>query len=204
MDMTALPQRVPYAEAARMLLRDTLLDAATDLLRTRSWQETKMADIAKAAGVSRQTLYKEFGSRKAFAEAYILRESERFLSAVEQAVAAHLDRPREALAAATEVFLTAAGEEPLVKAIVAGDDSDGLLSVVTNHAGPLLHGTRQRLAGFLAESWPHASAADLDLLSECLVRLAVSHAASPARLPAETAASIATVLGPYLDSVVGS
>lgn len=202
-DMTALPYRVPYAEAARVLLRDTLLDAATDLLRTRSWQETTMADIAKAAGVSRQTLYKEFGSRKGFAEAYILRESQRFLHDIEQALAAHVDAPRDALRAAIEVFLTAAGEEPLVKAIVAGDDSDGLLAMVTNHAGPLLHGARKRLSEFLVASWPHASAHALELVAECLVRLAISHAASPDRSPAETAVSISTVLGPYLDETVG-
>ena len=201
--MTAISPRVPYAEAARLLLRNTLLDSATDLLRTRSWQETRMADIAKAAGVSRQTLYKEFGSRKAFAEAYILRESERFLSSVEEALRTHLDTPRDALAAAIEVFLTAAGEEPLIKAIVAGDDSDGLLSTVTNHAGPLLHGAKQRLVEHLVASWPHASPTELERLAECLVRLAVSHAASPVHTPAETATSIATVLSPYLAETVG-
>ncbi|GAB3274638.1 TetR family transcriptional regulator [Parasphingorhabdus pacifica] len=201
--MTTVPQRVPYAEAARELLRNTLLDAATDLLRTRSWQHTKMADIAKAAGVSRQTLYKEFGSRQAFAESYILRESERFLNAVEEAVAARLDAPREALSAAIEVFLVAAGEEPLIRAIVAGDESDGLLSVVTNHAGPLLDGAKRRLANHLSRSWPDADPVALEPIAECLVRLAVSHAASPASTPAETAGSISTVLSPYLVETVG-
>lgn len=50
--------RVPYAEAAKVLLLDTLLNAASDLLREKSWQDLKMGDIATAAGVSRQTLYK--------------------------------------------------------------------------------------------------------------------------------------------------
>jgi len=67
--MTTFRARVPYAEAAKALLRDTLFDAAGELLRHRGWSDLTMADVATAAGVSRQTLYKEFGSRPAFAQA---------------------------------------------------------------------------------------------------------------------------------------
>ena len=73
----------PYAVAARALLRDSLLDAAGTLLRDRSWGEVTMAEVARAAGVSRQTLYNEFGSRPEFAQAYVLREADRFIAAVE-------------------------------------------------------------------------------------------------------------------------
>ena len=73
-----------------------------------------MGDIAAAAGVSRQTLYKEFGSRDEFAQAFVMREVDRFLAAVEAAVREHLDDPPTALSAAFDVFLTAAAEDPLV------------------------------------------------------------------------------------------
>jgi AcrR family transcriptional regulator len=202
--MPAVQRRVPFAEAARALLRDTLLDAANDLLQTSTWADLRMADIASAAGVSRQTLYKEFGSRQAFAQAYILRESNEFLAAVENAITARLDDPRAAIAAAVEVFLTAAAEEPLIKAIVAGDDSDGLLSLVTNQAGPILHSATDRLVAFLVAQWPGAEAGSLELAAKYLVRLAISHAASPDGTPAETAAAMSAVLAPYLDQVVGT
>ncbi len=55
-----------------------------------------MADVAPPPGVSRQTLYKEFGSRDEFAQAFVLREAERFIDAVEGALDAHLDDPRRA------------------------------------------------------------------------------------------------------------
>jgi len=204
MDMTAVKRRVPFAEVARVLLRDTLLDAANDLLQTSTWTELKMADIANAAGVSRQTLYKEFGSRQAFAQAYILRESSEFLAAVENAITARAGEPRAAVAAAVEVFLTAAAEEPLIKAIVAGDDSDGLLSLVTNQAGPVLHSATGRLAAFFVGQWPDADPVSLELVAKYLVRLAISHAASPDGTPAEAAAAISSVLAPYLDQVVAA
>ena len=70
----------PYAVAARELLRDTLFDAARRELEHRGWSEVTMADIASAAGVSRQTLYKEFGSRDEFAQAFVLREGDRFVA----------------------------------------------------------------------------------------------------------------------------
>ena len=52
-----------------------------------------MADIAVAAGVSRQTLYKEFGSREEFAQVLVMREAESFLDAVERAVPAAPRQP---------------------------------------------------------------------------------------------------------------
>lgn len=196
--------RVPYAEAAKALLRDTLLTAAGDVLRERSWPETTMAEVAKAAGVSRQTLYKEFGSRQGFAQAYILRETDRFLAAVESAVAANVDSPTDAVAAAFQVFLTAAADEPLIKAIVAGDDSDGLLELVTNHAGPILSAATHRLRACLIDNWPTAAPADLGRGAENMVRLAVSYAASPSGTPAETARSVSAVFGPALDHFLGA
>ena len=92
----ATVERTPYAEAARELLRNTLLDAARDELERRGWAQITMADIAVAAGVSRQTLYKEFGSRDEFAQAFVMREVDRFLAAVEQAPCANTStiRPR--------------------------------------------------------------------------------------------------------------
>ena len=42
----------------------------------------------------------------------------------------------------------------------------------------------------------------IDLLAECVVRLAISYAALPTGPAGMTAASVATLLGPYLEQVV--
>ena len=52
-----------------------------------------MAEIAAAAGVSRQTLYNEFGTRDEFGQALLIREGSRLLDAVEETIAAHADDP---------------------------------------------------------------------------------------------------------------
>jgi AcrR family transcriptional regulator len=52
----AVEARTPYPQAARQLLRETLLAAGRDEVQQRPWSEITMAEIAAAAGVSRQTL----------------------------------------------------------------------------------------------------------------------------------------------------
>jgi AcrR family transcriptional regulator len=195
--------RVPYSLAARELLRNTLLDAACDELDGRRWNDVTMADIARSAGVSRQTLYKEFGSRDEFAQALVLREAERFLISVRDAVGAHLDDPATALSAAFDVFLTAAAENPLIRTIVHGDGAEGLLVLFTTHGEPLVAGAAERLTGIIVDGWPLVKRRDAELLSECLVRLAISYAALPKGPASMTADSVATLLGPYIEHLLG-
>ena len=195
--------RLPYSLAAKELLRNTLLDAACEELRHRRWADVTMADIALAAGVSRQTLYKEFGSRDEFAQALVLREAERFLTAVQEAVRAHLTDPATALSAAFDVFLTAAAENPLIRTIVHGEGAEGLLVQLTTHGEPLVAGAAERLTAIIVEGWPLVKRRDAELLSECLVRLAISYAALPKGPASMTADSVATLLGPYIERLLG-
>ena len=199
----ATRERVPYAVAARALLRDTLLDGASDLLRERDWDAITMADIAAAAGVSRQPLYRHFGSRDEFAQALFLREADRFLADVEQAVNSNLHDPVAALAAAFDVFLTGAAEHPLIRSVVSGEGNESLLPYVTTQGEPVVGTAAARLAEVISAGWPQVDRAAIDLLAECVVRLAISYAALPHGPAGMTAASVATLLGPYLEQVVG-
>ncbi len=199
---TATVARPSYAQATRSLLRERLLDAADELLRERAWASISMADIARGAGVSRQTLYNELGSREDFAQAYILRESDRFLATVEEAVRVHLDDPHAALCAAFEVFLNAAAENQLIQTVLAGDGSDGLLALFTTHGAPVLALGTERLAAILTCGWPQVDVAELRLLADALVRLAISHAALSAGPPEHAAATVSKILGPYVDSLL--
>jgi AcrR family transcriptional regulator len=146
--------RRSYAEEARALMRERLLDAVGALLADRDRASVTMADIARGAGVSRQTLYNEFGSRQEFAQAYVLREADRFLSAAEDAIAEHADDPEAALTAAFSGFLAAAAENPLVRAIVSGDPGSGLLALVTTRGALVVGAATVRLAVCFVATWP--------------------------------------------------
>jgi len=202
--VSAAPERTPYPVAARELLRNTLLDAARDELRSRPWSEITMAQVARAAGVSRQTLYKEFGSRDEFAQALVMREGDRFLVAVERAIGERLEDPHAALEAAFDVFLTAAGDNPLVRAAIFDEGAGGLLPLITTQGQPVVERAAERLAAVMTAGWPQLEPAQAELLAECLVRLAISYAALPKGPARMTATSVTTLLGPYLNRVLAT
>jgi AcrR family transcriptional regulator len=194
---------VPYAVAARDLLRNTLLDAMRAELLERRWADISMVDVAKAAGVSRQTLYKVFGSRAEFARAYVLREADRFVEAVAGAVAAYPEDPVAALNAAFELFLRAAAEDPLVRTIVSGEASDELLPLVTTRGEAVLERGTAQLSAVMRRHWPDVAAADAEVLADAVVRLAISHAASPGGPSEASAHAVGRVLEPFIRRAVG-
>jgi AcrR family transcriptional regulator len=196
--------RTPYPQAARELLRETLFGAARDQLQQRPWAEITMAEVAVAAGVSRQTLYKEFGNRDEFGQAFVIHEGERFLDAVEAAVREHLDDPRTAVGAALEVFLRTAGEDPMIRILLSDDGTGGMLPFVTTQGMPVVEWATTRLTAAIRESWPGAPEAEARLLAESLVRLAISYVTAPSGSPEATAASVVALLGPYIDSALSS
>ena len=199
-----MASRPTYPEAARELLRQTLFDAARHHLEERPWSEVTMGDIATTAGVSRQTLYKEFGNKSEFAVNLTIHEGERFLGAVEDAVRAHTDDPRAAVRAALELFLRTAGEDQLIRTLLSDDGFGGMLPFVTTQGMPVVIWATTRLSAVIEEGWPQAPKGDVKLLSEALVRLAISYITNPSEKPEETAASVADLLGPFIDRALGT
>jgi AcrR family transcriptional regulator len=183
----------------RQLLRDTLLDAGRRLLDDRPWAQITMAEVARAAGVSRQTLYKEFGSRDEFAQAFTIREGARFFDAIERSIGAHLDDPRAAVEAGLEVFLSAAAEDPLVALLLDDDGTGGMLPLLTTQSRPVLAWASARLGDAMRAGWPHAREEDVELLADSFVRLAISYVTMPRDSPARTAAGAAALLAPYVE-----
>ena len=70
-----------------MSVRDRLLVSAHALIETEGWTAVRMARIAESAGVSRQTVYNEFGTKHGLAEQLALRELARFLTVVRDRMA---------------------------------------------------------------------------------------------------------------------
>ena len=191
-----------FADASRLLLRTTVFGAVDDLAADRSWASITMAEIARAAGVSRQTLYNEFGNRDELAQAYVLWASEQFLDEIERVVGARGDDLGGPLEDAFRVFLELAAEHPLVRALEAATGAEGLHALVASSAGlPILLTSTDRLTGFVLGNWPELPVGETRLVCELLVRLAISHATVPTVPPAMAAEQVGTVLGPFLADV---
>jgi AcrR family transcriptional regulator len=191
--------RVPYPAAARTLLRDTVITAVDDLVRARGWAATTMSDIAAAAGVSRQTLYNEFGSRPALVEAYVAREIEKLMAEVTEAVHAHADDAHQALRSAFELFLRLASDEPVIKAIVADAEHGELVRLLTGLGQTI---AAERIAQLIPQVWPQVGEGDATLVAESLVRLAISHALVPTQAPDAIARDIGRMLAPFVDQIL--
>jgi AcrR family transcriptional regulator len=193
-----------YRDAVRGLLRDRLLDAGRDRLRERPWALVTMAGIAKGAGVSRQTLYNEFGTRNAFGQALVIREGGRFLDAVEQAIDEHADDPLAALTAALERFLALAADDPFVRLLLADDGSGGMIPLVTTQSRPIIDWAARRLGDAIRAHWPGVPRRDVDALADTLVRLAISYITTPRDPPARTAKTITRLLAPAIERMLPS
>ena len=197
--MTATGARLPYQTAARNLLRETIIDAVDELVRSRGWSATTMSDVAAAAGVSRQTLYNEFGARQSLVEAYVTREIEALIAQVTDAVRANADDAHRALRIAFDLFLQLASDEPVVQVIV-NDAEGGELHQLLTGLGRAV--ASERIAHLIREVWPQVGPADARLLAESLARLAISHALLPSEEPAVTARGVGRMLGPFVDELL--
>jgi len=174
---------VPYPVAARELLRNSLFDAAISELEQRPWGRVTMASVAATAGVSRQTLYKEFGSREAFVQALVLREVDRFVGPLGAILAARRDDPRAA---------------------IAGEGSEELLPLFTTRGGEVVRHAVDGLSAILLENWPQVQRGEAQRFAECMVRLAVSLAALPESPSGISASAIAEVFGPYVEHMTAT
>ncbi|MFG3283029.1 TetR/AcrR family transcriptional regulator [Streptomyces sp. NPDC048111] len=105
--------------------RESLLDAALVALARLPWPGVRMVDVAVAAGVSRQTLYNEFGSKEGLARALVRREADLYLRGVDRALAEH-GAPADHLVRVAEWTLGQARSSALVRALLTGCWSERL------------------------------------------------------------------------------
>jgi AcrR family transcriptional regulator len=177
--------RPSYAHTAKAQMRDTILDAAYDLVIARGWSAARMADIAAAVGLSRQTLYNEFGSKDGLAAAVALRETRRFLTGITAVLDEHDDLRRAVEAAALFAF-ERIGDNPLLKAALTATDEAGhtdLLPLVTTRSEPLLLASRTALADHLNRHWPALDPEEVTAAAEVAFRLVISHLVVPTDPP---------------------
>src|SRR3954471_22891041 len=146
-------------------LRDDLLDAAGELIIERGFRRVRMQDVADAVGVSRQTVYNEFGDKWRLAQALTLRENDRYLDAVDEPLNRH-DDLYAAVAAAVAYTLGTAADDPLKKAILTGPGSEDLLPLMTTHAEPVLFAAKRRIVAHVMRQWPSLDETDVTDLAD--------------------------------------
>ncbi|MCL7382079.1 TetR/AcrR family transcriptional regulator [Streptomyces sp. 35G-GA-8] len=99
--------------------REALLGSALSALAELPWSAIRMVDVASGAGVSRQTLYNEFGSKDGLARALTRREADRYLHGVERLLGERADAA-DRLVAVAEWTVGEARARPLLRALLTG------------------------------------------------------------------------------------
>ena len=181
----------------RPTLRDDLLDAAATLIIERGFRRVRVQDVADAVGVSRQTVYNEFGDKWRMAQALTMRENERYLDGVDEALNRHADL-YSAVAAAVAYTLGTAADDPLKKATLTGAGSEDLLPLMTTRAEPVLFTAKERIVAHTLRQWPDLDRGEVVDLADAIVRLTMSHVMLPTDPPEITAARLARLVVRYL------
>ncbi|MFF8807151.1 TetR family transcriptional regulator [Streptomyces omiyaensis] len=173
-----------------------MLDAAYDLVAAEGWGMLRMTSIARSAGISRQTLYNEFGSKEAIGGALVQRELERFLVGIQRELEAHRGELERAARAGVGYTLQQAVDNPLIKSVLVaargGADTD-LLAYLTTRTDPVFGTAMALLDAYAVEAWPDVDEESRGLAVETIVRLTVSHIVQPVATPEESARRIARV-----------
>lgn len=193
-----------HQQASKQLLRGGLLDAMREHLRHSDWSAVTMTDIAEAAGVSRQTVYNEFGSRQGLATAYALRLTDEFCVAVDIAVERNIGRVRDALGEAYRSFFALAAADPLVQSLLSGQAKPDLLRLITTDAAPLILHATERLATTLHRSWIGAPYDEARRVASPIGRMALSYIAMPPEDDSDVADHLARLFEPVIASVARS
>ncbi|MBS9534874.1 TetR family transcriptional regulator [Mycobacterium sp. M1] len=191
---------MPYAEASRALLRDSVLDAMRELLTARDWSSITLAAVAEAAGVSRQTIYNEFGSRQGLAQGYALRLADRLVDAVERAIYGNVGDVHAAFLEGFRDFFTSSAADPLVISLLTGVAKPDLLQIITTDSGPIITHCSARLTSSFMHSWVRASEEDAGILARAIVRLAMSYVSMPPEADHDVAADLARLFTPAAET----
>ncbi len=165
-------------QEARTDTPERILEAAYGCIARVGLARTTVEDVAKAAGFSRQTIYRYYLSKDHLVMALVLREEEKFLDGA-RAAFARADDLRAGLEDAIAFCLRFAREHPLLDRLLAMD-SETLLPYLTTRSAPVVDRAADVVSSEIrSKAWVRADI--LDEAVDALVRVILSHALSPSR-----------------------
>jgi TetR/AcrR family transcriptional regulator len=157
-------------------LTATILDAAQRIFEQYGARRANVEDVAKAAGISRSTLYRAYPNKGARLDAVLVRQLDEFLVALDR-VASGL-APREAVVECFTRGMALTREIPLLARlvetepeIITGVGASSHTSVVLGHA--------DQVARTLRRSGATMPDHELHVVAELMLRLAYTYLLNP-------------------------
>jgi len=131
----ALRAYIPIPSSAEEATRARILDASFACAGRFGLVRTTMADVAREARLSRQTVYRYFPSKHDLFMALVIREEEVLMTSVRAAIEPHREL-RPAVEAAFRTILRAMRAHPLLDRVMATEPHE-LLPYLTVEANPV-------------------------------------------------------------------
>jgi TetR/AcrR family transcriptional regulator len=153
-----------------------ILEAARGVFEQYGARRANVEDVARAAGVSRSTLYRAYPNKDVLLEAVLLAELDAFLTELDR-VAADLP-PREAVVECFTQGLRLTREIPLL-ARLAESEPDLITAAGAASHSSLVLGSADRVAGTLRRAGATMPDDELRTVAELMLRVAWTYLLNP-------------------------
>jgi AcrR family transcriptional regulator len=177
----------PFRAKVQEMLHTAILDAAWKRASEVDWQAVRISDIADDVGISRQTIYNEFGGKDAVARALFERDLAKFVEGLRECT----DRAPDFETALRESLTWMLGEtsrHPVLRrtlrAARAGSEQT-LLPLLTVNVEVVLLPMRAALVEIYGGRWPHWDAEATALTCDLVIRQTISQLVAPSDFPQE-------------------
>lgn len=160
--------------AAGSRLREAILRTAAELLADKGFGGLFMGEVASRAGVSRQTVYNEFGNKQGLVQSVALHTAAEFLGGIGERLSAAPD-VLAGMRDATIFTIRHGAENRIVAAMLGHHRAEDLLPFVTTRGEPVLAACAEVATDFLRERMPAMSPDYAAQLGEGVARLIISH-----------------------------
>lgn len=167
-------------------VRTQLLAAALETATIHGIAKLSMADVARRAGLSRQTLYRYFPNKTELLSEVVANETTALIMRVVGA-SQPFDDPRDALEVAMLTALTIVRDHPLLDRLVR-TEPEALLPLLTSDGGPVMTQVRAVVEVLIQQRQPELDQIALRRLADIVTRLLVSYAVSAPDDPPEVVA----------------
>lgn len=178
-----------FRDRMHAMLRESILEAAKARASQVDWSQVRIADIAEDVGVSRQTIYNEFGSKDQLGQAVFAHEMAAYTAGILETTkdAANLG---EAIRSSVTWILAQTRANEMVQrtlrdARTGHSSTETLLPLLTVNAHHILLPARAALVDYFESRWPSGDLGRTTLLVELVIRFVISFVIVPSDLPEE-------------------
>lgn len=129
---------MPFKRTSQELKRELILEEATALFIQDGYENMKISDLAKNAGVSIGTIYTMYGSKETLYNHYVMNQIEYYIEVIQEELQHHSD-PLEMLKVVTKIHFSAIikNKNALKESIIS--DPTFFLNVGADEENPLMH-----------------------------------------------------------------